>query len=203
MISTGPRTISYVDRAIVCLSAMLALASVVATDLAFDPAIMVPDHEVRSWSRWPSRFQLVRIPSERYLRDVVAFVGPLAIGLASVLFRPRRGKCPERSSPGSVASATIALFTLAWAAGYVTARMAAFVQGTSEFDMDMGIQLSWLWSRLLPMIGWALLGGWIVLAVTGGWKARGDWWDSLGLCLGWAWFGAFAWSELLWLVACT
>ena len=200
MISTGPRTISHVDRAIVCLSAALALASVVATDLAFDPAIMVPDHEVRSWSRWPLRLQMIRVPSERWLGDLVAFVGALAIGLASVLYRPRRGESLDRSGPGSVASAIIALFTLVWAAGY----LAAVIQGSVAFEVrNIGILLGTIWGLLLPVIGWALVGGWLVLAATGGWHSRRDWRDWLGRCLGWAWLGAFAWSELLWLVART
>ena len=200
MIPTGPRTISYVDCAIICLSTTLALASVVITDLAFDPAVMVPDHEVRSWSRWPFRLQMIRVPSERWLNDLVALVGALTIGLASVLFRPRRGESLDCSGPGSIASAIIALFTLVWAAGYLT----EVIHGSAVFEVQtIGILLGTIWGRLLHVIGWALVGGWLVLAATGGWHSRRDWRDWLGRCLGWAWLGAFAWSELLWLVART
>ena len=124
--------------------------------------------------------------AERIFLDAVPILCAMSVSLAIGL-RWRNARRRGWASPGYVA---------VWLT-FVTFLVYAARQGLWWwFDQEHNIFS--LWYRAGNHSAVALLGGWTLLAVAGGWRASHDRADLLGRALGWTWLGVCLSYWLVW-----
>ena len=175
-----------IDRFDVAILTITAMAGAVAVAFNDREAVRFLQERpaVTSLSPWP---QTVRVSCRRVESDFKALlaVATLGVGVA-VLSHPHRLRTKIWPGPGVSAMAVGALaeiFMIAWHAHMIS-------QGHYWLDRSLSYLIVFgTVARVQFRTTGAILGTWVVLALSGRWRPRSDLLDNLGCLLSFCWIG--------------
>jgi hypothetical protein len=184
------RPISRLDVAILAITAMAIAVAVAINDS--EAARYLQERPARV--TLPPWAQTVWAPLRRAESDFKAFlaVATLGVGVA-VLSHPGRLRTKRWPGPGLSAMAVGALaeiFMVVWHA-HLTSQGHYFLDRRLAYLLVFGTV-----ARVQFRTTGAILGTWVVLAISQRWRPRPDLLDRLGCLLGWSWIGLEALESL-------
>jgi hypothetical protein len=180
-----PHPIDRLDVAILAITAFLALVATAVNHV--EATVFFGETQRFVLKTLPPWAQTIRQPVRRVESDVATIIAIASLGVGiAVLIRPSRIRTRRWPGPGvsAMAVATIAIiYMIVWD---------IYLRSQGHYWMGSHSVVYATVARVNFRTTGAIIGTWVVLAVSRRWRPRPDLLDRLGLFLGWSWIGLMA-----------